>query len=167
MSFPSSATNVLHKSWRLFINCAFITINVRSTSASKFGVWIICQPDLKSSENLPRNIREKAHNLNFNPKTSLFFQSRPGKNWKSGMVRLNCAVPGCPSVKTDGMQMFHTPRDQDFSLRWKKLIGNVEPMNSWKTALLCENHFLDEDYTIVMKGTHQGRRKLVKGSSCV
>lgn len=81
------------------------------------------------------------------------------------MVKLNCSVPGCPSLKTDGVQMFHTPRDQDMSYRWKKIVGNTETVQSWKTSLLCEHHFSDEDYCLIMKGSYQGRRKLIKGNA--
>jgi len=72
-------------------------------------------------------------------------------------------VPDCYAPKSK-YQLFHIPFNKETSLEWRRLVGSREEADKWHNAMVCEQHFNEEDFYVIPNSKTPGKRRLKRGA---
>lgn len=78
-------------------------------------------------------------------------------------MRAYCSVPDCYAPKSK-YQLFHIPFNKEMSGEWRKAVGSREDEEKWHNAMVCEQHFNEEDFYVIPNSKTPGKRRLKRGA---
>lgn len=72
-------------------------------------------------------------------------------------------MPDCYAPKSK-YQLFHIPFNKEMSGEWRKAVGSREDAEKWHNAMVCEQHFNDDDFYVIPNSKTPGKRRLKRGA---